>query len=170
MQEKHAKLMMEMIAFDKGDASRIQHFVKVHNFATTIAMMEGVDERTLDIIETATILHDIGIHPAEQKYGSDAGPYQEELGPAEADVLLRKVGGFDEEEIERVKFLIAHHHTYANIDKIDYQILVEADFLVNLFEHGNDYESADRVKAKIFKTSAGMKILDDMFLEESWKF
>ncbi len=38
---------------------------------------------------------------------------------------------------ERVQYLIAHHHTYGNIDEMDYQILVEADFLVNIMEEGS---------------------------------
>ena len=35
---------------------------------------------------------------------------------------------------ERVQYLIGRHHTYNDIDGIDYQILVEADFLVNMYE------------------------------------
>ena len=33
---------------------------------------------------------------------------------------------------ERVAYLIGHHHTYDKIEGMDYQILVEADFLVNI--------------------------------------
>lgn len=44
--------------------------------------------------------------------------------------------GFAENVIERVCYLIGHHHTYTGIDGRDYQILVEADFLVNLYEDG----------------------------------
>ncbi|MDE6410600.1 MAG: hypothetical protein K2K81_10230 [Muribaculaceae bacterium] len=49
---------------------RIQHFVKVHDFATTIAMLENVDPSTLSILEAASVLHDIGIHLSEEKYGN----------------------------------------------------------------------------------------------------
>ncbi len=52
-------------------------------------------------------------------------------GPAIAAGLLDRLG-FDSEVSERVQYLIGHHHTYNNIDGIDYQILVEADFLVNI--------------------------------------
>ena len=40
--------------------------------------------------------------------------------------------GYDKKIIERVSYLVAHHHTYNEIDDVDYQILVEADFLVNI--------------------------------------
>ena len=36
MDEKHAKLIAAMVHYDKGDAKRIQHFLKVHDLAATI--------------------------------------------------------------------------------------------------------------------------------------
>ena len=44
--------------------------------------------------------------------------------------------GFDAELIDRISYLIAHHHTVTGIDGMDYQILIEADFLVNAAEKG----------------------------------
>ena len=41
---------------------------------------------------------------------------------------------FDETDIEQICYLVGHHHTYTNIEGIDYQILVEIDFLVNFYE------------------------------------
>ena len=38
---------------------------------------------------------------------------------------------FDETDIEQICYLVGHHHTYTNIEGIDYQILVEIDFLKN---------------------------------------
>lgn len=78
-------------------------------------------------------MHDIGIHQAEARYGSSNGKYQEELGPAEARNLLEQLH-VAETDIDRVCYLVGHHHTYSHIDGLDYQILVEADFLVNLYE------------------------------------
>ncbi len=59
--------------------------------------------------------------------------YKEKEGPAIAEKLLGELG-FDQDVSNRVQYLIAHHHTYDNINEIDYQILVEADFLVNIME------------------------------------
>ncbi len=58
-------------------------------------------------------------------------------GPALAEQMLSELG-FEKDVIERVSFLVGHHHTYTGIDGLDYQILVEADFLVNLFEGNTD--------------------------------
>ena len=70
---------------------------------------------------------------------------------------------FDDKVSERVQFLIAHHHTYDNIDKIDWQILVEADFLVNMFENGVSKSAVQNAYDKIFKTAVGKEICKNMF-------
>lgn len=152
-----------MVEYDKGDAPRIQHFMKVHDFAVTIAQLENVDEETLFILETAAILHDIGIHVSEQKYGNCNGKHQEEEGPAEARKLLTQVGGYTEAQTERVCFLIAHHHTYRNVEGIDLQILLEADFLVNAFEDHIAPEGIETFERKVFKTQTGKHLLETMF-------
>ena len=59
--------------------------------------------------------------------------------------------------------LIGHHHTYDNIDGLDYQILVEADFLVNLYEDDAGNRAIDKAYKHIFKTETGKKIFRLMF-------
>lgn len=155
-------LAREMTRYDSGDAQRVQHFFKVHAFSRLIGEQEGLDERTLFILETAAYVHDIGIKRAEEKYHSSAGSYQEELGPAEAENMLTALG-FEHDVIQRVMYLVGHHHTYTNIDGMDYQILVEADFLVNLFENGNSPESIRSAKERIFCTRTGTALCEEMF-------
>ena len=99
-------------------------------------MGEGLDADTLLTLEAAAIVHDIGIHPSEEKYGDCIGKHQEEMGPEPARKMLAEIG-FSAERCERVAYLVGHHHTYKGIDRADYQALVEADFLVNLFEDGS---------------------------------
>ncbi len=61
--------------------------------------------------------------------------------------------------------MIAHHHTYNKIDEIDYQILVEADFLVNMYEDNlSKRGSVKKAYDSIFKTEYGKKICKDMYL------
>ena len=163
-----ARLIEAMTSYDRGDTLRIQHFIKVHDLALTIGALEGMSGKPLDILETAAILHDIGIHPAEAKYGNCAGPHQEELGPTEAEKLIAEVNEslenrIGDDEIERVKFLIGHHHTYDHIDAPDWQILVEADFLVNLFEDGENRDAVLKVREKTFRTETGKRLLNEMF-------
>jgi len=51
------------------------------------------------------------------------------------------------------------HHTYDNIDGLDYQILVEADFLVNLYEDDAGNRAIDKAYKRIFKTETGKKVM-----------
>ena len=156
------KLHLAMIELYSGDAKRIQHFCKVHSYAKLIAETENVDEKCLFIIEAAALTHDIGIHLCEEKYGNCNGKLQEKEGPAIAEKLLAKLG-FDREISDRVQYLIAHHHTYSNIDGIDYQILVEADFLVNIMEDNLAKDAALKAYQNIFKTECGKMICREMF-------
>ena len=142
-------LLNSMILYNEADPLRIQHSVKVHSFAKLIAENEKLSAETVQLIEIAAILHDVGIRAAEKKYGHQNGKLQEQEGPAVAEDLMRKAGVDDEELIGRVKYLIGHHHTYTNIDGADYQILVEADFLVNLFEDKEPVSAVKHVRDRI---------------------
>lgn len=160
--ERLDQLFLAMIRFDAGDPMRIQHFTKVHAFARLIAQEEGMDADGLYVLEAAAYVHDIGILVAERKYGHQNGKLQEQEGPAAARALMEPLG-FAEAEIGRVEYLVGHHHTYKSIDALDYQVLVEADFIVNLYEDEAGEETVRRVRERIFRTPTGMRILDDMF-------
>ena len=137
------RIHLEMIKLYRGDPKRIQHFCKVHSYAA--------------------LTHDIGIRVCEEKYGDCNGKLQEQEGPALAEELLTKIE-ITKGVIRRVKYLIAHHHTYDNIDGIDYQILVEADFLVNFLEDNVPKENIRKVYETIFKTETGKQMCEEMFL------
>ena len=155
-------ILRAMIAYDEGDAKRIHHLLKVHAFARLIGLGEQLDADTQFILETAAVVHDIGIHKAEEVYGCSRGPYQEELGPAEADALLTPLD-LPRAVIDRVMYLVGHHHTYTDIDGMDYQILVEADFLVNIYEDHVTEEAAKHAYTHIFRTETGKQLYRDLY-------
>ena len=163
--EKLQQLYLKMVSYYAGDPLHIQHFVKVHSFARLIGEKEGLDEKTQLILEAAALVHDIGIRPAQEKCGSSNGKLQEKEGPVCAEAMLKELG-FDREVTERVSYLVGHHHTYSNIDGMDYQILVEADFLVNYFEDHMEKESIRVSVEKIFKTKTGTELAKEMFFPE----
>ncbi|MDF2513211.1 MAG: hypothetical protein K0S04_3077 [Herbinix sp.] len=156
-------LQLEMINYYSGDPRRVQHFIKVHSFAKLIGTLEQLEESTLFLLETAALVHDIGIKLCEEKYGDCNGKLQEKEGPAIAKEMLERLG-FDQVVIERVCYLVGHHHTYSNIDGVDYQILVEADFLVNLYEDNLSKSACETTLNKIFKTTSGSALCNSMFL------
>lgn len=155
-------LIEQAIAFDHGDARRIHHFLKVYAYADTIGRLEGLPKDVQETLVTAAILHDIGIHAAEEKYGSTSGKYQEIEGPAPARKILTSLG-YAPACIERVCYLIAHHHTYTDVDGMDYQILLEADFLVNAYEDNLPKEAIRTFCHNVFRTKSGIRLLKETF-------
>lgn len=153
------ELNFAMMEYMAGDPRRIQHFTKVWAYARLIGRSEGLDAPTQFILEAAALTHDIGVKNSELKYGYNNGQTQQEEGPAPAREMLTGLG-FAPDVIDRVCYLIAHHHTYTNIDGVDYQILVEADFLVNLYEMGNTPNDSLR---RLFQTKTGTRLLETMY-------
>ena len=156
------QLCMKMIEYYENDSKRIHHFLSVHAIAKLIAEEEKLDKHTIFIIEAASYVHDIGIKAALAKYNSCSAPYQEIEGEPIAKDLLMSLG-FELSDVDRICYLVAHHHQYNNIDGIDYQILVEADFLVNIMEGDLSKEAALKAYHNIFKTACGKTICREMF-------
>lgn len=152
----------EMQEFDKGSPERIQHFTKVHSFAAQIGRSEGLDAQTQFILELTAILHDIGIRPSEEKHGFCNGKMQEEAGPPFAEEILQKYK-IPTEIIARVSYIIAHHHSYDQVDGLDYRILLEADFLVNLYENNTPMSGIQSAFQTIFVTETGKNLCTTMF-------
>jgi len=155
--------LIRMIDYFGKDVRRINHTLKVNSFARLIGQKEGLTSYFLEIIDISSILHDIGIPVSEQKYGSCIGKYQEIEGPPIAREILESLGA-SPEIIDRVCHLIGNHHTYTKIDGIDFQILVEADFLVNIYEDEMGTDAVQCVFEKYFKTTTGKSILRRMYL------
>ena len=153
--------------YDAGDPRRVQHFIKVYGYCRLLRLSERLDAHTQNMLEAAALLHDIGIHEAERRHGSSAGPYQEQEGPAVARPLLLEAGA-DEEESRRVCWLIAHHHSYGAGEDTDFRILLEADFLVNADEDGLPRESILAARERLFRTGSGRALLDDIFLAKPY--
>jgi HD-GYP domain len=156
------RVINDMIVYFKNDVRRINHSLKVYGFAAAISGMESVTEKESTIISLAAPLHDIGIKEAERKYNSTAGQYQEIEGPPIAGQLLKNLG-IDDNIIERVCFIVGNHHSYQKIDGLDFQIIVEADFLVNIFEEQMATEAIESIRQKYFKTDHGVKLLNTMY-------
>jgi HD superfamily phosphodiesterase len=157
------RVMEKMIGYFGSDARRINHALKVCSFALVISSREPLDAGVQETILYTALLHDIGIREAERKYQSSSGKYQQIEGPPIARKILADLG-VSADVIDRVCFITGNHHTYTKIDGIDFQILVEADFLVNIFEDAMEREAVESVCARIFKTETGINLLRTMYL------
>ena len=159
---KFGEIISAMTQYYTGDARRVNHFLKVYGFSKAIGESEGLCENEQYILELAALTHDIGIKNSELKYGNAGGCHQQVEGPPEAEKLLSALG-VDKSVIDRVCWLIAHHHTYADIQVMDYQILIEADFIVNAFEDDLHIKAVHGFRDQYFKTKAGINILNALY-------
>ena len=157
-------IKFDMIRYFKNDVKQVDHALKVHGFASTIAGLEGLPEDKRIVTELAAILHDIGIEEAERKHNSRAGHFQEIEGPPIASDILSR-NGVPKETIERVCFIVGNHHTYHKVDDIDFRIVVESDFIVNLSEGNLKNPDIADIKDKYFTTATGKQILDSLYLK-----
>jgi HD superfamily phosphodiesterase len=155
-------ILEKMILYFNDDIRRISHALKVYGFSKAIAGGEALSEDLNVIVELAAVLHDIGIKEAERKYHSSAGKYQELEGPPIAAEIL-STAGVEPAIRERVCYLIGNHHSYDKIEGLDFQILVEADFIVNIAEEGLSSQVAENIREKYFKTAAGSRIVENLF-------
>ena len=139
------RIVNKMIDFYRGNRSDVRHFLKVYAYAQTIGRLEGLDEKTQDTLEIAT-----------------NGNHQE----AESEDLLRTFLSeftLPEEMEERIIYLVTHHHTYTNVEGMDYQILLEADYLVNADESQYSHEAICKFRERVFKTESGTHMLESIY-------
>ena len=66
------QLTEKMIAFSAGNTADIHHFLCVWAYAKTIGEAEGLDEKTLFLLEATAIIHDISCPLCREKYGNTA--------------------------------------------------------------------------------------------------
>ena len=158
-----AAATQKMIAFYKGGIHDIDHFLKVWAMAKTIGELEGLDRHTQEVLELAAVVHDISCPLCREKYGNTGGKNQEMESPPLVTTFFEGLP-VERGDVERISWLVAHHHTYTNVDGLDHQILLEADFLVNAGESGYARSAIENFRQRVFRTAAGKRLLDSMYL------
>ena len=156
------KIIKKMMAYFGYNSNHINHAYRVLHYAEEIS---GMEKGAPDVVISSAILHDIGIPDCEKKYKSIEGQLQEIEGPPVAREILESLL-VDEEIIKEVCEIIGCHHSPGEIDTVNFKIMWDADWLVNL---PDVYDVNDRVKlpdiiSETFMTKAGLKIAEDLYL------
>ena len=159
-----SQILVKMIDYSAGNRKDIHHLMKVHSYARIIGKGEGLPEELQKITEIAAIVHDIACPLCRIKYGNTNGKYQEAEGPALTESFLADTG-LTREEIARIAYLVGHHHTYEGVEGLDYQILLEADYLVNADESGYSRENILHMRDTVFQTKTGTALLESIYLK-----
>ena len=158
-----AEAMRKMILLSDANFHDINHFLKVHAYALTIGACEGLSQAQRYTLELAAIVHDIACPLCREKYGNTNGKYQEQEGIPLVRAFLSDTG-LSPEQIERVAYLVGHHHTYINVDGADYQILLEADYIANASENSFSRQSIETFLRRVTKTESGIRLARSILL------
>ena len=150
------KEMQECAAHD------LDHVMRVHNLCKKIAEKE--DEVDLEVLEIASLLHDIG--KDEENNDKTGNIDHAVLGAEKAGKILSQIG-FNKNKIEHVRScILSHRHRKGRIPKsIEAKILFDADKLdaVGAIGIARSYAWIGKNRAKIFK-----KVDDlDKYIEEN---
>lgn len=156
------KLLTALEEYFGVDIKRINHAKKVLAFSEELLVKEGGD---WNIVVPASILHDLGIKPAEREYGSSAGHLQEKLGPEIARRILQPYG-VKKEDIEQVCQIIGFHHSPGALHSRNFEIVCDADWLVNLNEEVDtkDKEKTAAIIEKVFVTKSAKEMAKKIYL------
>ena len=165
--EEQKDLLKERISFEMKkyfgtDFKRVNHALKVGRYAEQILKMEGGNPL---VVMGAAYLHDIGIHEAEKKYGRTAGKDQEEGRHPKTRGILKRLN-VQKEMVDEICDIVGHHHSPKDEETLNFQILYEADWVVNIEEEGisKDREKVEKVIGKVFKTTTGKKLAEELYL------
>ena len=155
-------LIRTMEDYFNGDMKRVDHAYRVMKNAERLLETEDGD---YTIVVAAALFHDIGIHEAKRKHESTSGKYQEIEGPPIARKILTELG-YEQSQIDEICEIIAHHHTPGKVLTNNFNILYDADWLVNL---GGEFDVEDRDKIssiieRVFLTESGRSIAQELYL------
>ena len=155
------KLVAGMKRVFGPDRKRIDHAMKVLDFAEQIQLAEGGDPL---VVKAAAILHDIGILQAQDKYGPAYEKYHAQEGPPIAKEILSKFE-INSKSVEHICQIIVDHHSAGNIDTIEFRIVWDADWLVNIAEILKNAEKKSSVEIldQTFKTNKGREIAAELY-------
>lgn len=155
------RISLEMKKYFGKDLKRINHALKVARHAEQILKRESGNPA---VVLGSAYLHDIGIHEAERKYQSTSGEHQENEGPPIAREILEKLN-VPKEAVDEVCDIIGHHHHPREKETLNFQILYEADWLVNIEEEGlsKDRARVESILNKHFRTTAGLELAKELF-------
>lgn len=165
MKELVTKLHKEVIEyFASTDMSQIGHTEAVHNFAQLLGELERYDEKRQAMLEIAALLHDIGCPNAKVKYGNTSPVNQEKEGKPKALEILASYP-IDDADKTLIADVVGLHHHHKELQKMGYELLVEADLIVNILEGYYKPEQAAYYFDHLVTSKSGRDLYRNMFLK-----
>ncbi len=148
--------------------SQTAHTMAVASLTRQIALMQGCDEREVDLLEMAAWLHDIGCPTAIEKYGDSSPVHQQTEGERIVREWLASPDGFadwgivvselTEEEKQWLASVVGTHHQQKHAIELHFGPLFEADLIVNIKEGYYGRSQANRLYDTMMLSDAGREM------------
>ena len=156
------EIIKKMIIYFGYNNNHINHTYRVLDYSEEIS---DIEKGNPDIVISSAILHDIGIPNCKKKYKSTEGQLQEIEGPPVAREILESLS-INEEIIKEVCEIVGCHHSPGEIETMNFKIMWDADWLVNL---PDIYDIKDKRKLakiinKTFMTKSGLEKAKEIYL------
>ncbi|MCD7975690.1 MAG: hypothetical protein LUG51_00505 [Tannerellaceae bacterium] len=163
------KLALRVIAYyaQQEHAERhILHTQAVASYTRLIAAGENLGEQTVNLMEMAAWLHDIGCPVAILKHGNSLPEYQQKEGKIITTEWLRDVHCLTPDEKQWLADVVGTHHQFHAAQELRFEPLFEADLIVNLLEGYYERGKARHLYDKLTVTDAGRKLFTTIFFKE----
>ena len=157
------EVLLKMLRRPEETLEDINHLMKVYTFAGCIARGEGLSDEEVRTTELSAILHDISCPLCRKLYGNTHWSYQEAHGET---LIYDFFQGeqMPENEVKEIAYIVSHHHTYSAVNGTPFQILYEADFLVNAGEQHYEKTAVLQMRNEAFRTKTGIELLHTIYL------
>lgn len=155
-------LLQKMLARPDTTPHDAAHMMKVWGYTHLICDMEQVTRSVRLLAESEAAVHDIACPLCREKYGRADGFLQE----CESEDLLKPFltdCGLSAKQIDRIIHVVSYHHSPKMADGLDFQILLEADYLTNAEESGYPWERIREAAGNLFQTASGLLLLKTIY-------
>lgn len=139
------RVALRMKQYHRGDAVKVQHFVRVYTLAKSIGELEKLNDEDQFDLELAALVHGV-----------------EGDKIAAARDLLRECGIGDTVAM-RVCHIVNNTENYEHIRTLDHQILIEAKLIVDFKENDTPEKEIIRKAEDLFITNTGRLFLKRAF-------
>ena len=157
MAHDETRLLIDALLFENGHLRRTQHILKVYALTKAIGQAQRLSAQEQRIVQAAAILHDIAIGPSKAKYGDAEPQHQQQIAAPLVWQFLDRAG-YGECDRTRIVDLVETLHEYGEIDGPEFQALVEADLIANVYESEDACAKAKEVQP-LFQTATGKALL-----------
>lgn len=154
-----SNLLFQVLCYEEGHIRRTQHILKVYALVKMMGELKGLSLEQRQILQAASILHDIGIKYCKENFDGDASiSRQKEVACTLVSNFLLS-SQYPRDYIPETTKLVEEHHNYGSKNNTLLQILIEADLLINYFEENTNLEYVNFMQS-FFQTNTGKELLN----------